>query len=61
MNLECWEIEEAKHIFQIQGFDGVLGGDVRDNFNVSVTFNTGTTILLIIFVLLKLLLWVEEI
>ena len=44
MNLECWEIEEGKtYFFQIQGFDGVLGGDVGDNFNVSVTFNAGTT------------------
>lgn len=44
MSLECWEIEEGRtYYIQIQGFDGLLGGDVGDNFNVSVSFTSGTT------------------
>jgi hypothetical protein len=44
LDLECWEIEEGKtYYFQIQGIDGLLGGDVGDNFNVSVQFNAGAT------------------
>ncbi|HRH58671.1 MAG TPA: hypothetical protein PLS10_13550, partial [Chitinophagales bacterium] len=44
LNLECWEIEEGKtYYIQVQGFDGLLGGDVGNNFNVSVSFTSGTT------------------
>ncbi|MBK9329587.1 MAG: T9SS type A sorting domain-containing protein [Sphingobacteriales bacterium] len=43
MSLECWEIEEGKtYYFQVQGFDGLLGSDVGDNFNVSVVFTSGS-------------------
>jgi len=43
LTLECWEIEEGKTYYvQVQGFDGLLGGDVGNNFNVSVTFNSNT-------------------
>ncbi|MFN8294563.1 MAG: hypothetical protein U0T69_00095 [Chitinophagales bacterium] len=44
LNLECWEIEEGKtYYIQVQGFDGLLGGDAGNNFNVSVAFTSGTT------------------
>ncbi|MCB0514406.1 MAG: hypothetical protein KDC60_08255, partial [Bacteroidetes bacterium] len=44
LNLECWEIEEGMtYYFQVQGIDGLLGGDVGNNFNVSVQFTAGTT------------------
>ncbi|HNE85867.1 MAG TPA: T9SS type A sorting domain-containing protein, partial [Chitinophagales bacterium] len=44
LNLECWEIEEGMtYYFQVQGIDGLLGGDVGNNFNVSVQFIAGTT------------------
>lgn len=44
LNLECWEIEEGRtYYIQVQGFDGVFGGDVGDNFNVSVSFASGST------------------
>ncbi len=44
MNVECWEIEEGKTYFvQVQGFDGLLGSDVGNNFNVSIAFASGTT------------------
>ncbi|MCB0507621.1 MAG: T9SS type A sorting domain-containing protein [Bacteroidetes bacterium] len=44
LTLECWEIEEGRTYYvQVQGWDGIGGGDVGDNFNVSVQFNSGTT------------------
>ncbi|HRG35322.1 MAG TPA: T9SS type A sorting domain-containing protein [Chitinophagales bacterium] len=44
LTLECWEIEEgATYFVQIQGWDGIGGGDVGNNFNVSVQFNSGVT------------------
>lgn len=44
LDLECWEIEEGiTYYFQIQGIDGLLGGDVGNNFDVSVEFTAGTT------------------
>jgi hypothetical protein len=44
LGLACWEIEEGKTYYvQIQGIDGVLGGDVGNNFSVSVQFTSGTT------------------
>lgn len=42
--LECWEIEEGKTYYvQVQGWDAIGGGDVGNNFNVSVQFTAGTT------------------
>jgi hypothetical protein len=43
LTLECWEVEEGRtYYIQIQGFDGVLGGDVGNNFDVSVAFTSGS-------------------
>jgi hypothetical protein len=45
LSLECWEIEESRtYYIQVQGWDGLLGGDVGENFNVSVQFVSGTTV-----------------
>ncbi|MEZ5053763.1 MAG: hypothetical protein R2807_03180 [Chitinophagales bacterium] len=44
LTLECWEIEEGRTYYvQVQGWDGIGGGDVGDNFTVSVQFTSGTT------------------
>ena len=44
LTLECWEIEESRtYYIHIQGWDGIGGADVGNNFNVSVQFNSGTT------------------
>jgi len=44
LNLECWEMEEGRTYYvQVQGFDGLLGADAGNNFNVSVQFTSNTT------------------
>jgi hypothetical protein len=44
LSLSCWEIEEGKTYYvQVQGIDGILGGDVGNNFSVAVQFVASTT------------------
>lgn len=44
LNLECWEIEEGRTYFvQVQGWDGIGGGDAGTNFSVAVNFTSGST------------------